>query len=374
MTPPRYAEIVRRLLRDKRVVSAPSLPADKRRLIAAVEEALRTRGRRRAFVRRAVGVSLAIAASAALIPLVRDGWLGARDGAITERRPSMSRALTVMGSAPSAAQLIGPDGTPGPAVRGVVVDAGLRLVAPPSGEVTVGTADGTVLTLGPRGDLAVLEAGRTRRFALRAGVVSVRVARLVAGERFVIETTDAEIEVNVSALSVALVASDPSCGHGARTRVSVSAGEVSVRSGDNAVDIAAGSQWPVGCTATARAPHSPERTTVTTRRVTIARVSPAVSVSSAAPASSLRFENDLFAEAVRARNAGELDRAAATFGRLIDEHPQSPLVESAMVQRMRLLESVDRAASVTLAHAYLARFPSGVARPEAARLTAPSRP
>lgn len=370
----RYADVVRRLLRGRLAAPPSALPSDRRRLVAAVEEALRGRARRRAAMRRAGGVSLAVAAAVMFYVATRGGRLGPRDGGIAQDRTPPSHALTVLAGAPTAGQIIGPDGTPGPVVRGVVVDAGLRLVAPPSGEVTVGTRDGTLLTLGPSGDLAVLEAGRTRRFALRAGVVNVRVTRLVAGERFVIETTDAEIEVHGSALKVALVARDPNCGGGARTRVSVSEGDVRVRAGEKAVDLTAGEQWPADCIAAAHAAPAPDRRTVPRPRATAPSTLPAAPASPAAPVSSLGVENDLFAEAVRARSAGELAHAAATFGRLIDEHPRSPLLESAMVQRMRLLATLDRAAGVSLAHAYLSRFPAGAARPEAERLTAPSGP
>jgi hypothetical protein len=132
------------------------------------------------------------------------------------------------------------------------------------------------------------------------------------------------------------------------------------------------------------AAHHPDRPAVARRRAPAANAvapteSPAPADSPAttatpAPASSLAAENDLFAQAVRLRNAGQLGAAAATFGQLIDQHPRSPLVESAMVQRMRLLATVDHAAGVRLAHAYLARFPAGVARLEAERLTALTAP
>jgi hypothetical protein len=365
---PHYAEVVRRLLRGRRAAPPPSLPADRRRLVAAVEEALRARSRRRTTLRRTVASSIGVAAAVALLVTARGGWRSPRDGGASQAPAPPSRALTVLSGAPAAGQIIGLDGMPEPAVRGVVVDAGLRLVAPPSGEVTVGTPDGTLLTLGPRGDLAVLETGPTRRFALRAGVVSVRVARLVAGERFVLDTADAEIEIRDAALSVALVAPDPNCGHGAQTRVSVSAGGANVRRDGHEVRVSAGEQWPAECLATAPAEH-PGRPTVARRRAPATSVAPAARV---APASSLAVENDLFAAAVRTRNAGRLSDAAAMFGRLIDDHPKSPLLESAMVQRMRLLATVDRAASVSLAHTYLARFPGGAARPEAERLTAPA--
>ena len=64
-----------------------------------------------------------------------------------------------------------------------------------------------------------------------------------------------------------------------------------------------------------------------------------------------------------ARRAGRTGDALSLFDRLINEHPGSSLVESAMAAKMRLLAA--RGAGQQAAAAYLARFPDGFAREEA---------
>jgi hypothetical protein len=357
----------------------PALPIDRRRLVAAVEDALRARARRRTVLRRALGSSACVAAAAAVIVVAAGPRREARD--VTTASPLPLRALTVLGEAPAGGQVIAPDGSAQRATRGMIIGAGLRLLAPSSDQVRVGTADGTQLTLEPRADLAVVEAGHTQRFALRAGVINLHVARLFASERFVIGTPDAEIEVRGSAFRVALVPSEPECGGGTVTRVSVSEGIATVRSNGRELSVHPGERWPAACATT----PAEDRTTPGPARVqrhpkraaAIAGVSAAPAIPAQPPpirTSSLAIENDLFGEAVRARNSGRLADAARAFGRLADEHPKSPLVESAMAQRMRILAALDPVAAARAASEYLARFPAGVAHPEAERLAARTAP
>jgi hypothetical protein len=369
----RYADIVRRLLSGRRSEPPPALPADRRRLVAAIDEALRARSRRRAALRRGLSVGLAGAAVLALFVASRR----LRPSEIAGDRAVPGAALTVLEGTSAGGRLVAPDGATKPAIGGMAVGAGFRLVGPPEGPVGVGTPDGSQLTLEPRAELAFLELGATRRFSLRAGVVSVRVARLFASERFIVATADAEIEGRGSTFRVALVAPDPTCGDGSLTRVSVSEGNVSVRSNGHEVRVQPGEHWPQPCTAAATPDRRPSRLASAARRPTPASAAPPAPETTPrlpAAASSLAVENDLFAEAVRAKNAGRLAPAALAFGRLIDEHPKSPLVESAMVQRLRLLSTLDPAAAARLANEYLSRFPAGVARPEAERLAARPAP
>jgi hypothetical protein len=93
-----------------------------------------------------------------------------------------------------------------------------------------------------------------------------------------------------------------------------------------------------------------------------------------APISSRAAENNLFAAAVRAKKQGHLADAVRLFADLAASHPAGPLVESALVQRMKILATLDPAAGARAAAAYLDRFPSGVARPEAQALLARSSP
>jgi hypothetical protein len=386
-----YADVIRRFARQTRVEAPPSLPPDKRRLVSAVEQALRARARRRLVVRRGVGVTFAVAAALALV--IGSGRLKRADAPIVSESAGAARAgraLTVLGTG---------DAAPGAAVegakppislkRGMSIGVGLTLRAPAAGEVRVGTADGTSLTLEAGGDLTFTESGATQRFSLRAGAVSAHVSRLFAGERFVVDTSDAEVEVHGTAFRVAVVPADAACGDGSMTRVSVLEGIVRVRAAGHEISLAPGGQWPSGCDAqpgraerpfahlhAARDHLRPEE-----HAKAAARERPAAEPVAATtvverppvapptgPTSSLAAENDLFAAAVHAKKQGRLDDAARLFGQLVASHPGSPLVESALVQRMKILGAIDPAAGVRAATDYLERFPSGFARPEAQAL------
>jgi FecR protein len=393
-----YADLVRRVVRQFRSEPTPSVPKDKRRLVAAVEEALRARARRRARVRSVVrsfvGATVGVAALLALV--VGGGALWRRAGESHAERTGApaARALMVLGSGDDArGDVISGDSRHLQLQRGMALEAGVRVVASPLGELRFGTAQGTLLALEPRGDLTVTEAGSTQRFALRSGAVRARVARLSAGERFLIETADAEIEVHGTAFRVAVVAADPTCGEGTTTRVSVSEGVVSVRAGGRQARIYPNGAWPEGCAtapsaapATAHAVAPPpivaanvERSTHGAR-VPLERPAPSVPgvqprpASPVTPASDLVSQNDLFSAAVEAKKDGRLSEAARLFGKLAAEHPRSPLLESATVQRMKLLAAIDPEAAARAAADYLARFPSGFARPDAEKLVARSAP
>lgn len=398
MTMPRgsYADVVRRLVRKLRSEPTPSVPKDKRRMVAAVEEALRARTRRRARVRSIVGAAVG---AAALLALVSGGALwrrGSESNAARTGAAQAARALTVLGTGNDAnGDVISGDSRHLQLQRGMALEVGVRVVASPSGELSFGTAQGTLLALEPRGDITVTEAGSTQRFALRSGAVRARVARLSAGERFLIDTADAEIEVHGTAFRVAVVAADPRCGNGTTTRVSVSEGIVSVRAGGRESRVHPLGAWPEGC---AMVPGSspttmhaapPEPATVAARADRAARTgslaplarsaptspsaTPAVAIP-AIPASDLAAQNDLFAAAVEAKKEGRRSEAVRLFGKLVSENPLGPLLESATVQRMKLLAAIDAQVGARAAADYLARFPSGFARPDAEKLVARSAP
>ena len=395
MTRGNYADVVRRVVRQVRSEPTPSVPRDKRRMVAAVEEALRARARRRARARSFVGVTFSAAALLALVVGGRAVWERAGEShAERTNAPAAPRALTVLGLGDDGrGDAISGDLRHTPLRRGMTLDAGIRLVASPSAEVSFGTAQGTQLALEPRGDLTVTEASTTQRFALRSGAVRARVAHLSTGERFLIDTPDAEIEVHGTAFRVGIVAADPSCGDGTTTRVSVSEGVVSVRTGGHETRVTPGGSWPEGCATTpspsATAGHAAPltRATVAARGARFVRPAsapperpapeppatpaPALPVT---PASDLATQNDLFSAAVQAKNEGQRAEAARLFGKLVSEHPRSPLLESATVQRMKLLAGIDAEAGARAAADYLARFPSGFARPDAEKLVARSAP
>jgi FecR protein len=377
----RYAEAAGRLLRRLHRDASPGLPRDRQRLVASVEHALHARARRTAVMRVAVGFGAA--AAVALVAGVA-AW---RHAPPASAAGSAGAPLTVL------AAEVGAVTSNGPLRRGMIVTPGLRLVAPAIAEVQVGTASGTALTLEKGSEVTVSEASATQRFALRSGGIRAHVAHLLAGQRFIVDTGDAEVEVHGTTFRVAVVGSDPACGAGTHTRVSVSEGIVTVRSASGEARVPAGTEWPTGCELAAAEPRRAMRPA----RHIEPRMAPSGAVETDVPASAalassgalrtpaapetvtpalrpterpsqLGAQNDLFAAAVRARQEGRTDDAIATYTRLIEGYPQGPLVESAMAQRMKVLAGVDPMKAASAAAAYLARFPAGFARADAERI------
>jgi hypothetical protein len=283
----------------------------------------------------------------------------------------------------------------GPLPGGSVV-AGVRLLAPQTGTLQVGSADGTLLTIEPGGSLTVVEAGATKRFALLRGAVSVHVQKLTAGERFIVDTADAEIEVHGTTFRVAMSTGASPCGKSSPTRVSVSEGVVTVNKSGHEEYLRPGDKWPPDCAATAAAPNRAEvhsadiskrsplrrsHQSIVSKRLAEAKTvatgasSPQEERQLWAPApTSLEAQNDLFSQAVRAKRGGQVGLASRLFDRFVRTYPKSSLIESALVQQMRLLAEIDSDAAAAVAASYLARFPDGVARNEARALTAAQAP
>jgi hypothetical protein len=348
----RYASEAAELLRRARESGAvPEL--DPARLVPAARLALRQR-RGRLVLRRVV-LGTASVAVAAMVTLAVGPWLRhGSPGAIASRSPSHTLAIL---SAPPA----------GPAAPGSVIDTGITLQAPPGAPVRLGSADGTVLTLEARGELSVIEQSATRRFSLRRGAVRAQVAHLHDGERFLISTDDAEIEVHGTVFRVSLVDGEPGCAKGRRTRVAVAEGIVSVRAEGHETMVAAGQVWPA-C-AQAAAPGSPDVGNTPARvRTDAARHRPPAPSAPARQTEGLAAANDLFAAAAKAEREHRPDEALRLFTQLLEVAPRGPLAEGAAVQRIKLLATSDPAAARRAAADYLARYPDGFARDDARRL------
>jgi hypothetical protein len=184
-----------------------------------------------------------------------------------------------------------------------------------------------------------------RWFRLARGAVSAHVTKLKAGERFVIDTPDAEVEVRGTRFQVTVVPGDEACGRGVVTRVAVSEGVVVVRSLGQEVRVDAGHHWPLDCserTILAERP-APERATASVKHVpahaSSVKSTPAESVS----ASTLATENDLFSAALKAGRAGDHREAAELLDVLLARFPQSPLRQSAESARAKLSASIQPA-------------------------------
>lgn len=410
MTTGRFARIAARVLERELSQDTGRPSVDERAAaIARVEQALRERTRRRARMRW-----LAVSAAAAAVLLV------AGAGYAVFGRDEAGRTLAV--ARPARIVVVAH-----PAGRGAVVDAagagageqlaegrtlgrGSRVVARRDGRVVLSVSTGTRLIVEEGGALSVVDDGAMQHFALGAGAVRADVARLEPGERFVVSTSDAEVEVHGTSFRVAVVQPEASCGDGTPTRVEVFAGIVTVRHAGATAYVRPGQIWPSGCQAPSATSNEAPGARASAREVPVVphagqdfvpsaaprsagrpvapglgRVSgapheqaalPAVANTPSTPAtptaqiarmgsSMLAAQNDAFAEAVALRRSGQAGPAIAAFERFLERYPTGPLAESAASEHMRLLRGVSPARAAQAAHRYLARYPDGFARDEA---------
>jgi len=381
-----YADMIATALRNESQPS-PRFPADRERLVHAVERGLRSRRRSQQMVRWTM---TATAAAAVLVLLA---------GAKTIFSPYPRPTLPAVAEGPRlhiistpqhpSGMMVGTDAAPVPVVEGMALPQGFRLVAPPAGEVRFGAPRGTTLTLEGGGEVAVKDATNVQRYELKEGAIRAKVAKLVTGERFIIATADAEVEVHGTAFRVAVVPVDPACGGGTITRVAVTEGVVSVRRDGNEVRVTPGHVWPEKCEAGAPAAASAAGPSPRVRirgglthsqgmHVTAPAVAEAPAEApapvEAPPAppplskSELAAQNDMFASAVRAKRHGHASLAVRILERFSREYPNSPLTESAAAQRMKLLAVIDSVAARRAATDYLSRYPTGFARADAQQL------
>lgn len=93
--------------------------------------------------------------------------------------------------------------------------------------------------------------------------------------------------------------------------------------------------------------------------------------SSAELQSTLAEENQLFKAAAEAGRNGDVNGAVAQLDKLLVEHPASPLAQTAVVRKFRLLAKAGRADEARReAERYLATYPTGFAVSEARALQA----
>ena len=347
MSAPRYARLASKALAHGEPPPATPSPAERAAAISALGAALTARARRR----RLQAWALTLGAVAATFALA---FGGAR---LLSRRAAPG--VTAAAPAPSVPNIVGhPIGGGGTVVvsgaevpldDGHPLGVGSRLVTPEGGRADLSFTTGTRVVLGPSTDMTVGADGATQLLRLDAGALDLHVAKLQPGHRFLVDTPDSEVEVRGTRFRVAVVAADPACGGGVRTRVTVTEGVVSVRHVGSEDRVPAGDRWPAGCEA---APPPP---------ATAARAA----AGATPPGSTLAQQNDLFASAVAARHRGDARAALALLDRFTSLYPSSPLAEGVMVERMRILRGGSPAKAAALARDYLARFPNGFARAEA---------
>jgi hypothetical protein len=337
VTEPRYAHLVARLLRAARGRIGPhpsTPPLDAVAALAGVIRSTAVRRRRRRVVR-------SIGAAAAVVGIARafGATLSPRRRPMVVAAAGPRPAFVAEGSAVATVMAVG--GPIQPLLPGQQWRSGEHLRTDGRG-VALATRDDSTIEVAPHSDLQLLRADVERWLRLGSGAVEVHVAKLRGAERFVIATPDAEVEVRGTRFRVAIVPAVDACGRGTVTRVSVTEGVVVVRSFGGQSRVEAGGRWPADCAersvsaapAPAPVPRA-EAKRLATPHATGVRDPAAADV----PTSTLATENDLFGAALKAEGAGDRREAVQLLEVLLARFPQSPLRESALVERARLIGS-----------------------------------
>ena len=249
---------------------------------------------------------------------------------------------------------------------------GEELRTGPGASARASLPTGAVVDVGPGARLRFAATGSGAavrdRLELAAGRIQVRVPRLPAGDEVRVQTDDATVVVHGTKFSVERIAAE-----GARpgtTRVSVTEGVVTVETNRGEKTLTAGMELVSPEVQVADATELPAPAPVPVAPDTTEP--PAAAASSAR--STLGAENMLLSEAMKLRRSGQDDRALGALDAFVARYPGSPLVETAHVERLRVLEdmgAMDRLERET--ERYLTDYPRGYARQEASRMLARSR-
>lgn len=360
MTTPRYARLAGRVLARTEVPAVPPLaPADRAAAIAAVAAAIRARGRRqrlRVWALSMMGVAAAFAVALSISRYVSQ----------QQRTSEFSGPIAARGAVRIVARLVNANATldspQGANAEGWTLSAGSRVFAPLDGRVVLSLSSGTSVLVHEGGDVSIVGTGAVQVFRVDAGTVEFHVAKLSPGNRFLVDTSDAEVEVRGTRFRVS-IAPDP-CPNGTLTRVAVTEGVVAVRRAGSEVSVRPGEQWPTDCAQPA-IPLVPASA--------LPRAASAVPATSGRGESALAEQNALFAVAVDARRRGDTGGAIAALEQLLSRYPSGPLDESARAERLRVLRAAGSARAEAVARDYLARYPAGFARAEAEAVIAGGR-
>ncbi len=367
MNTPRYAAAAAKLLAKHLPKATPGL-VERQRSVATIERAIRARIRRR----RWLGVGSALAVAAALVLAVQVAELNRRS-APTSAQVQIDVSPTGRGAALQAGE------TARPLAPRAVLAAGQRIETPAGGGAALQLSTGTSMALAGSTAFGVDSQGAIERFSLQQGELSAHVAKLTLGQRFIVTTPDAEIEVRGTRFRLSVLGQGQACGAGTRTRLAVTEGVVEVRADGRVIDVKAGQYWPTDCSTEpqqdrAAAVEPPAQ--VPASALPAKQGAPALATTAGEPeralerASALAAPNDLFAEGVAKRRQGDVSGALRAYQELLSRFPRSALAENALVERMRVLASMGDPAKRSEAKRYLARYPGGFAAKEAQQLAA----
>ncbi len=392
MNAPRFAKLAGGLLAEhERLHDDDQLPSvdtkDRAHAIKAIERAIAERAKKKTRVRWLMSAA-AIAAS--VMALVSTKML-LRSHADGGAAPAEIISLA-MAHATGNVAVTSPSGSVNGS-DGANLAAGSRIVTHDGGHAVLALSTGTRLAIDDASDFSIVEEDATQIFSLTTGSMRADVAKLKPGQRFIIRTADAEVEVHGTSFSVGVVPSDSTCGGGSITRVVVFEGVVTVRHGADEARVPKGDSWPANC-ASAQADSSSAQpdpipvielpsdpTSTPTNASDTTQPNHASSAAHASHAnhpkksgsSPLAEQNDIFESGLTAERDGLTMGAISDFERYLSLYPNGPLAEHASVRRMNLLRTVDHPRAVQAAKDYLARYPNGFARSEATAIVAENR-
>lgn len=342
MAKPSLTELATKAL--SKAHKAPGTRDDRELLVERMERARIARDR--ATRLRVVGFgALALAAALALFFGLRRG--GSAPEAFVPPASSSNDALVVRSGATELKH------------QGPARDAALHALhrgdaVAAQSESILAAPRGSQLTLGAGSELAVDDIGSTQIYSLPRGRVRADVRKLGPNERFIVRTSDVEVEVRGTSFLVEKRTAG-ACHPGVETYVEVREGVVVVRHAGNEERVSAGQSWPSRC-------EEPAPTS---------SIAPSARPTSSAPTSApTDGANDLYARASDARKSGDSRGAVVLLDKLLASYPTSPLEETARVERFRALQSFDQKRAVAAARDYLARHPRGFAHAEAEALVA----
>lgn len=390
MNLPSYARAAARLLREIRQPDHVPSAAARARSLSTIERALATKQERE----RRLWLATAAAAAAVFVLVV----IGiASRMASPPGQDMVSLSVAARGSGASVTDTRGTHAL----TDQVELAAGSSVSTSKSGRAVFHLSTGTRLALGTAGHISVASVDRVQRFRLTQGALDAHVAKLKSGERFVIETLDAAVEVRGTAFRVTILDLDAACAGGGRTRVRVTEGVVNVRSRGKSIDVRAGASWPAQCSVEPRpsasahdgaqqkivvdAERRPKGSVAAAPRfestasreprselrpITEAAASEGIAEPEPPQRAALSHQNDKFELAVRTRQRGDHQSALGLYRDFIREFPASPLAQNARVEVMRLLARSNKTAAAKAASDYLTRYPTGFAREEAERIIA----
>jgi len=344
-----YARAAARLLAHKPAAETHQRSDNEGRAasVAAIEREILNLARSRPA--RSPRVWLAAAAGLALVAGVGVGWHLARRSGTPVASPHVS--VHVEGQHARYTLLRG--AMIGDSVEATELLPGDHVQTSAGGGATLVLSTGTRVVIAGQSDVQLRDSGASQRFWLETGGLRATVAKLGAQERFLVQTSDSEIEVHGTVFSVKV---GPNAVNGGRTQVCLEEGVVVWRqAGRETKMIASDGHW-VGCEAPTAEPgiapagaatdgpniEKPKSSNRTGLEIPGPKVRASEGPAGAARQqlkSSLAEQNDLFSAAMAAERQGDLALTIARLETLLARYPDGSLAESAKAEVARLRHS-----------------------------------